>query len=450
MRLPFVRGVRSRLLLAVVAAVAVALAVVTAGFNLVLGHVLAHDANDLLRSRATSELAILKPVGDRLVLGETPDQGVVDRPVWIYSHGGVLEQPAGAGKKVDAVARGLASGSARFLTLPSTDTRLYAVPVVSNGRKLGSVVVGVSLAPYEQTKQSALLGSLALAGLLLFMIVLAARWLLASALSPVAKMTDQAAAWSERDLDRRFALADPHDELTKLASTLDELLDRIAASLRREQRFTAELSHELRTPLAKIVAEAEIALRRERSPSEYQGALEGILRNAKQLTRTVEALVAAAQHEGGAGRGVADAYAVATEAVDACSALASQRAVSVTAQPPGRSLRVGVEGDLAARILQPVVENACRYAERSARVSIVRDAGRIAYVVEDDGPGVTDGERESIFEPGVRGTAGRADGAGAGLGLALARRLARAASGDVNASKQDNCGGRFVVTLPAG
>ena len=77
-------------------------------------------------------------------------------------------------------------------------------------------------------------------------------------------MTRQAAAWSEHDLDRRFALGEPHDELGELAATLDGLLDRLAASLRREQLFLAELSHELRTPLARVMAESELALRRER------------------------------------------------------------------------------------------------------------------------------------------------------------------------------------------
>src|SRR5256885_12260801 len=116
----------------------------------------------------------------------------------------------------------------------------------------------------------------------------------------VACMKTKAADGSELALDRRFALGAPREELTSLAATLDELLDRLAASLRREQRFSAELSHELRTPLAKLVAEAELALRRERQPREYQAALELVLRNAQQLTRTVEALVAAAQHEVGA------------------------------------------------------------------------------------------------------------------------------------------------------
>jgi len=135
-------------------------------------------------------------------------------------------------------------------------------------------------------------------------------------------MTRQAAAWSEHDLDHRFALGTPHDELTELAATLDGLLDRLAASLRHERRFSAELSHELRTPLARVLAESELALRRPREPGEYQQTLELIHANAGQLARTVDALVAAARYEAGGDRGRADAESVVSSAVAACTGLA--------------------------------------------------------------------------------------------------------------------------------
>jgi signal transduction histidine kinase len=451
MNLPFARGVRGRLFLVVLVAVAAALAVLTAAFNLALDRTLQRHADDLLRGRANAQLAVLKPVGDRLTLGEAPDAAAVDTPVWVFAKGRTLEAPARATPALDAAALSLAAHAPRFRTFPQSDTRLYAVPVVAHGKRLGSVVVAQSVAPYEQTKRTALVGSLVFAALLLLTVALAARWLLAAALRPVARMTAEAAAWSERDLDRRFGLGEPDDELTSLAATLDELLDRLGASLRREQRFSAELSHELRTPLAKIVAETELALRRERSPGEYHDALELILRNAQQLTRTIEALVAAAQHESGAPRGTADAYTVAAETVEGCAGLAAERAVAVTAKQPAGKLRVGVEKDLAERILQPIVENACRYARGRVEVVVAREAGRVVYVVTDDGPGVVEDERTVIFEPGVRGSAGRANGtgSGAGLGLALARRLARSVSGEVEATANGD-GGRFVVTLPAG
>jgi signal transduction histidine kinase len=261
-------------------------------------------------------------------------------------------------------------------------------------------------------------------------------------------MTRQAAEWSERDLDHRFALGDPHDELTELAATLDGLLDRLAASIRRERRFSAELSHELRTPLSRVLAESELALRRERAPNDYRDSLELIHRNADQLARTIDALVAAARYEAGGIRGTADAHVVATDAARSCASLTTDRQVELTVAPPPRTLRIGIDADLAERIIQPVLENACRYGRSSVRVEIRSQSSSVVYAVEDDGPGVAAAERERIFEPGVRGTAAHESQQGAGLGLALARRLARAIDGDVQA-EAEAAGGRFLIRLPA-
>jgi signal transduction histidine kinase len=321
------------------------------------------------------------------------------------------------------------------------------MPVILHGSRAGSVVVALSLAPYEETRTLALVSSLVFGGLVLLLVAFAARWLLTSSLRPVTRMTRQAAAWSERELDHRFGLGEPRDELTELASTLDELLDRLAASLRREQRFSAELSHELRTPLARVLAETELALRREREPAEYRTTLELIKRNAEQLTRTVDALVAAARFEAGSQRGTADAFAVAEDALTACSGLAAERGLSLAVEQPPRLMRVGVERDLAERILQPVLENACRYAKSAVSIDIDRNGSTVRYAISDDGPGVEEDERERIFEPGVRGTA--ANGDGSGLGLALARRLAASVAGEIEVDSAST-GGRFLVRLPAG
>jgi signal transduction histidine kinase len=261
-------------------------------------------------------------------------------------------------------------------------------------------------------------------------------------------MTRLASEWSDRDLDRRFDVTGPRDELTDLATTLDGLLDRLAASLRREQRFSAELSHELRTPLSRVIAEADLALRRERTPGEYRDALELVRRNAQQLARTIDALVAAARHEAGGARGTSDALAVANAAVEAGAGLAVQREIAVHVVPPDRPVRLGVDGELAERVLQPVLENACRYGRTFVNVTIARQNADVIYRIVDDGPGVDKHEGEQIFEPGRRGSTGRRNGDGAGLGLALARRLARSVAGDV-AAAAEQAGGTFIVTLPA-
>jgi len=446
---PLPRSIRGRLFVTVVAAVALALAAMIAGFNLLLQHNLSRSANQLVRARAAAELALVRTQNGRLAIGETADDATVDSNAWIFSGTRTLEAPR-AGAELAAAARALAARAPAQTDLARNDTRLYAAPIVSGGRRLGTVVAAVTLAPYEQTQRTAFFASLALGGLLLLLVALAARWLLIASLRPVERMTRQAAVWSERDLDRRFGLGDPYDEVSELAATLDQLLERLAAGFRREQRFSHELSHELRTPLARVIAQAELALRQRRHPDDYRKALEDVLRNAQQVSRTVDALVAAARQDASLTRGTADAYAVSEQALEAVADLAAERRLELVDAPHAQPLRLGVDADLAERILQPVVENACRYGRSRVRIRLERHSSRIVYLVDDDGPGVSADERESIFEPGIRGVAGRASNGrgGAGLGLALARRLARSASGEI-AVEADQDGGRFRVSLPA-
>jgi signal transduction histidine kinase len=430
---------RRRLLLAVLTVVAVAVAGLIAAFNVLLASTLDRDAHDLVRSRALAQLEAVRVVNGGIRVSESPDDVAPDTAVWIFSHGRLLEAPR-SGEHVSDAARALASDDSRFRTVESADTLLYALPIIADRRRVGTIVAGTSFGPYEKTRRIALLGSVVFGAFALLLVALGARWLLASALRPVQRMTRQAADWGERDLDRRFGLGPPRDELTELAATLDGLLEHLAASLRREQRFSAELSHELRTPLARLLGESELALRRERQPAEYRAALELINQNAQQLTRIVDALVAAARLEASQERVSADAYAVARDAAAACH----DPRLEVELVEPAHPLRVGVDADFAARILQPVLDNACRYGAHAVTVSIAREDGSIRYAVEDDGPGVVEEERERIFEPGVRGAA--AGGTrGSGLGLSLARRLARSVAGDVEADG----GARFVVRLPA-
>jgi two-component system OmpR family sensor kinase len=441
-----VRGLRTRLLLAVIAVMGVGLAVLTVGFNVLLAHRLGGDLDSVLRARAAAQLTTLSVVDGRLVLAEAPDDAALDSQVWVFAGTRELERPPRAPAAVERAVRLLSSGPRRILDVPRPPTRLLAVPVQRAGRRLGTVVVAASRVPYERTQRAALVASLALAGLLLAAMTLVAHWLVGAALRPVTRMTEDAARWSERDLDRRFGLGEPTDELTRLAATLDGLLDRLAAGMRREQRFSSELSHELRTPLAKLSAQAQLLASSDDLPGALRPEAESIVASAAQMRRVLDALMAAARAELDGARGRGDALAAARSVVDAYQPLARERGVALTLAPAPRAARAGAEPELVERVLTPLVENACRLAAASVSVAVALRDGTVEIAVSDDGPGVAPEEAAAIFEPGRRGTQ-PGDHAGAGLGLALARRLARSAGGDVTAEAGN--GGRFVVRLPA-
>jgi two-component system, OmpR family, sensor kinase len=439
-------GLGRRLQLAVLASTVLVLAALLAGFNLVLRERLSDDADNALFARSTAQLAALRVAGGRLVVPEVHDAAATDGQTWVFSANRALEHPV-APSATEHAAQSLSGGGRRHAEVPATHTRLYAVPVVIGGRRLGTVVAAVSLRPYERTAHTALVASLVLGGLVLVAVAIGARLVIAAALKPVARMTERANEWSASDLERRFDLGAPRDELRQLAATLDGLLDRVAGSLRHEQRFSAELSHELRTPLALVVAEAQYTLRHARTPEEHRAGFSRILEAAVQMRRTLDALLDAARAEAEPGRrGTGDAAAAARAAARGCTRVAEEEGIEVEVRLPSRPVRVGVATDLAERVLAPLVENGCRYGAGAVEISVERRGGSVLFTVADDGRGVAAEERELIFEPGRRGAGSERDGAG--LGLALARRLARAVGGDVVAEAAAR-GASFTARLPA-
>ena len=442
------RALRTRLLLAVVIGVGIGLVAGTVGFNILISRSLSQDADEIIQARAAAERASLTIAKDgHIVPPELPAASTIDTRAWIFDGDRPIQSPP-VGEELERAATSLAGGPVRSVEVAG-NVRMYALPVVADsGRRVGTIVAGISLEPYDRTKVIALISSIALAAAVLAAVAFAAAAILRAALKPVARMTADAERWSERDLDERFDVGPPHDEISRLAATLDGLLDRLAAGMRRERRLTAEVSHELRTPLAQIQAEIDLALRREREPSEYRRALEEIRASAERIHATIETLLETARQDAHLPRGTGDAAQAAARVAGALSPLAEPRRIVVRVDPTIDGARAGVEQEVIERILHPIIENACRHGQGEVRVGVTTDNGDVAITVADDGPGVRAGDSERIFEPGVRGEPARPSGGrGAGLGLPLARRLARAAGGDVHAAP--GAGGRFTIRLPS-
>jgi signal transduction histidine kinase len=446
MRRALPRSLRGRLTLVLVGGSVLLVAGLIAGFNLVLRSQIHHDLDVRLKERASAALANVLVRGDGIVVREAPGDQAIDQQVWVFAGRRPIESPP-APRAASTAARSAASTPGRFADVGALDLRLYAEGVRRRGRTVGAVVAGASVTPYVATARRALIASIVLGVLILGGALAALRFAISAALRPVDRMTAEAAAWSIEDLDHRFADPGTEDELARLGSTFNELLGRLAASFRHERRFSSEVSHELRTPLAKLVVEGELALRRERTPSEYRTALESIVRDARQMQSVIETLLAVARSEIDPRSGTADATAVADSVVR--SLHRESDSVAIQMQPPKRGLRLGVDQDLAERVLAPVVANALRFAKHRASIELRAIDSTVQFVVADDGPGVPADQREAIFTPGFRGAPPtRAVGhtPTTGLGLALARRLARTAGGDVVCEAS---AGAFVVSLPA-
>jgi signal transduction histidine kinase len=269
------RTLRARLTAVAVLIALLAIAALTVAFNLVLANSLDSDARGELRSRADAARTTISIKEGRLGVSESPGDTAVNELVWIYQGKRSVERPLSS-PEIQRAADRLAGSPGGFTDIEARDFRLYASPVHAEGVQVGTVIAGASLAAYERTTNLALLGSVVF-GLVMLAAMGVLSWLVVGrALGPVTTMTRTASDWSAHEPDRRFGSDRRPDELGQLARTFDDLLDRVAASLRHEQRLSAELSHELRTPLARIVGQVELLQRRDRSPVERHEALEAI------------------------------------------------------------------------------------------------------------------------------------------------------------------------------
>lgn len=435
-------GLRDRVTLATALVLAVGLALLTLALNLFLSQQLDKDLSSVLRERADVQLAAITLQRGRLLARESPNDDTLDGQAWIYQ-GTRNVHRSPARPAVQRAADTLAASHSTAEVNVTGVVRLRAEPVFTDNhaRRVGTVVVGASLVPYEHTEHLALAATILLDCFLLSAGVLLARRAVGKALQPVAEMTQRAADWSEHDLDRRFDLGPPRDELTSLSATLDGLLARIASSLRHEQRFSAEMAHELRTPLSGVRGEAELALRGE-LPHDARAALEQILRGTERMQSVIDTLLKAAPGSTRTAPGSTSARTAAARAVEAVRSVAPPPGVRLALAPVTGEMRVGAEEDIVAQALQPLLDNAMRHARANVDLSVSRERGEIRFAVQDDGAGPGALDANTLFEPG-ESTVGSA-----GLGLALARRLARSCGGDVTVDLSAK-GGRFILRLPA-
>ncbi|MGW1270106.1 sensor histidine kinase [Streptomyces sp. NPDC002491] len=435
---------RGRLSLVALTTAALLMLVLTVAFNVVTRHRLQHQADDELRTRAAAVAATIDTTGTTVRVLETSNDALLDANVWIYAGRRLLEEPPNAGR-LTRVADALAGRGGRRCVTADVDgpLRLCSQPVSGDGSG-ATVVTALDLSPYRSSADTLLLGSLALDAVMLACTYALTRLAVGRALRPVRTMTDQATQWSAVASEERFGQMRHPAELARLGTSLDAILGRIRTLLRHERQLTGDLSHELRTPLSRIIAELDWWQTRPRTADQTH-ATHKVIAEAAQSMRTIcDTLLDDARVGALTAPGTAEILPTLrrlAEVLDAHDHL--------TVAADGPPLEAGVPPALLERIVSPLLTNACRYARSEVAVRAYRAPDGVRVDVIDDGPGVPLPFAEQLFEPGQRADPG--DGhSGAGLGLPLARRLARSVGGEVTYDPGHTPGARFVVSLPAG
>lgn len=328
----------------------------------------------------------------------------------------------------------------------ATPSRLLAVPV-GDGTV---VVVGASLEDQSDAIHRLTLLTL-LGGGIAILISLAVGWVVAGvALRPVERMRREATevSWSER-----LAVPGTRDELSRLAETLNDLLDRMESALTHERRLVSDTSHELRTPLANLKAELDLALRRPRDASAMQESLESAAEETDRLIRLTEDLLVLARADQGQlalEKSRVDLSDLAQAASDSFSARARERHVDIRATTAGQ---VVVEADpqRMRQVFDNVIENALIHTPMGStiHVEVSETATSATVAISDEGPGFDPEFLPFAFDAFSRADTGRvrAEG-GTGLGLAIIRANVQAHGGQVVAENRFGDGAVVTVVLP--
>jgi signal transduction histidine kinase len=341
---------------------------------------------------------------------------------------------------------------------PTAPDYVYAVPV---NPSLGSARVVEAGRSYESaTRTLETFAVFLIAGILtaLLLSVGGAYLLARTALSPVNAVVRSARQITESDLSRRLPVAYPKDEIGRLTITVNDLLGRLeAAFARREEalshqrRFAADASHELRTPLTSIAGYAKML--KDWGLEEPKTSREGvvaILEESERMRELVESLLTLARGDGGAPLDLApeDLGAVAADAAKAAQAAASGK-LAVEYVPPEEPVEASFDRTRVRQVATILLDNAVKYTPEGGTVTVRvgREDGWAQLEVSDTGVGIPKEELPLVFERFHRADPARAEG-GAGLGLSIARQIARAHGGEVEAKSELSKGSTFVLRIP--
>jgi signal transduction histidine kinase len=322
------------------------------------------------------------------------------------------------------------------------ELRVLAVPAGEETVLVASGLTGVKDS-IRILRDAALIGC----PLVVLAMGMATYFIVGRALRPVAALRKGAQEITAADLaDQRLPVPDAHDEIYRLAVTLNAMLDRIDAATKRQRTFVGDAAHELRSPLASLRLQLEVA-QRVGPARDWPGMLDEVLSDVDRLDQLVKDLLALARSDEAGG-------VLRRREPVALDQLVTEVAEDyLDARVPVRSSTdaVSVDGDPEAlrRVVVNLLDNAVRYARSEVTVDIaVNGNGTAELVIRDDGPGIPEDERERVFDRFYRTHESRSrDTGGTGLGLPIVRDVIRAHGGTV--SLADNHPGlRATVILP--
>ena len=402
---------------------------------------------------AAAAVATLPSVHDGVVKMDSEDRdqmqellaGVMEGAVFDGDGNVVASSETTIPPQISAAAKALPKSNRQFgIRLGDHNVRVAITPLEREEHSMGAVAVWQGSDFIQEFDRYAAIAMAVAALAIGGVVVILSSTLARRALSPLERFSTLATEIEAHDLSRRVG-AQGTDELGRVGSAFDRMLDRLEAAFVRQRRFTADASHELRAPLAVIRAEADVALAKDRSVQEYRNALETIASEVDRIDALVDGLLAAAR---------ADSARMKFERVDlgALALLAVQR-FTPAANARGITIATSIgdahaDGDAAAleRAIAAILHNALDFAAAQVRFEVEASESAAHLRVIDDGPGFSNEGLAHATERFWRADPARARG-GTGLGLSIADAIVRAHHGDLTIANVTPHGASVTITL---
>ena len=286
------------------------------------------------------------------------------------------------------------------------------------------------------------------------LIYFSGRFFSRKAFSPVKEITDKAREISSKNLHSRIEIKNTKDELAELASTFNEMLERLNKSFNEQNHFVSNIAHELRTPLSAMVTELELASLKERNIEEYKKIIKNVYSDSKRLIRLINALLDFAKAS-------YDQYFIKFKPVRIDEIILDAK---LLLQKSNNNYKIdihfenenedektiminGNEYFLKTAFIN-LLENGCKYSEdkhTTVKIRLTQEYIELKFI--DNGIGISDDDLPNIFEPFYRGKNKNYIN-GSGIGLALTSRVIALHKGNISVTSSVNNGSVFTVTLP--
>ncbi|MEO6627091.1 MAG: HAMP domain-containing sensor histidine kinase, partial [Aquihabitans sp.] len=232
-------------------------------------------------------------------------------------------------------------------------------------------------------------------------------------------------------------------DLEPLVESFNAMVESLQIRIEREARFASDVTHELRSPLATMGAALSVARRRASEPATHQ-ALDVLGTEVDRFQELIVDLLEIARAEAG----------VAELSMDEIEPRALAQSVLEASGRDQVMVEVDAEGDRRARLdkrrigqaLVNLLDNADNYGGGATKLTVTGDSEFLRFIVDDDGPGVPEHERDHVFQRFARGT--HAEVSGTGLGLALVTEHVRLHHGQISVTDAPGGGARFIIELP--